>query len=475
MKNIQKWLLAVLLLLGFAARGKAAEVFKNDDLDLNIGGRIQELGEMELLTDDAIRNHFRVYMWNVEDRLFTSGTYKDFKWNFEASFGGEDIANGTNGSFNLLDASVDIPIIPDMIYAKVGQFKDPASFENGVYEGNMLFTEKSPNFNLFFNEGFETGVALWGHLGNLDGVVALVQGAPNLPQRYLPEIANIPLPTLIRVGFNDGISDDPFHQKETGFTKPDKSQFAIHAETYIAADSNAGHGDLFSQMGGALSTFSDNSYYGNVLTSSKFNPFLAIQGSSNPVSQTYYQAGLDFQFRSPMGDTTFTLNGQAMIGHYDMTVNAPIPTGSALGKVPGPNGTLVNATVGSKYALNIGGGELMASVGDKPWEIAGRLAVCIPDNGLAGPATNTTYYSPIFVNSNPIVEVTIPSITWHMNDSAKLVAETMFMFNAAEAQDVDGNYVIAEQPGTASGTTYRAPYIQAGMVPIGRMMFQFQY
>jgi hypothetical protein len=51
----------------------------------------------------------------------------------------------------------------------------------------------------------------------------------------------------------------------------------------------------------------------------------------------------------------------------------------------------------------------------------------------------------------------------------------MFIFNGTETQDVDGNYVLAEQPGTATSTTYRAPNLQAGFVPIGRMMFQFQY
>jgi hypothetical protein len=462
-------MLCITFLLGFTAHGKAAEVFKNDDLDINVGGRIQELGEMELVTDDAIRDHFRVYLWNVEDRLFTNGTYKDFKWTFEASFGAEDIANGTNGSFNLLDANADIPLIVDSIYVKVGQFKDPASLENGVYEGNMLFTEKSPNFNLFFNEGYDTGVALWGHLGNLDGAAGLVQGAPNLPQRYLPEIVNLPLPVFIRVGYSDGITDDPFKAKETGFAKPDKLEYAVHAEGYAAADSNAGHGDLFSQIGGGLATYSDNSYYGNVLTSKVFNPYLSAQGSSNPVSAFYCQAGLDFQVRAPLADTTFTLTGQAMIGHFDLTVQAPLP-GLSLGTV---NGKPVS--VGNYYQLNIGGGELIASVGDKPWEVAGRAAVIIPDNGLKGTSTNNSTYRPIFVNDNPIVEITVPSITWHMNDDAKLVAETMFMFNAAEAEDVDGNYVVAEMPGSATGTTYRAPNIQAGFVPIGRLMFQFQY
>jgi hypothetical protein len=333
----------------------------------------------------------------------------------------------------------------------------------------MLFTEKSPNFNLFFNEGYETGVALWGHLGNLDGAAGLVQGAPNLPQRYLPEIVNFPLPMFVRVGFSDGITDDLFKPSQTGFVKPDKTEFAAHAMGYVAADSNAGHGDLFGQIGGGLATFNDNSYYGNVLTSKVFNPYIAVAGA-NPVSALYYQAGLDFQLRAPMSDTTFTLSGQIMIGHYNVTVPTITIKGAAPMSILGKP-----AVPGAQYALNIGGGELIASIGDKPWELAGRLAMVIPDNGLKGTSTNATNFTPIFINSNPIWEVTFPSITWHMNDNAKLVAETMFMINEAEAQDYDGNYVVAEMPGSATGTSYRASNVQAAFVPISRMMFQFQY
>jgi hypothetical protein len=484
MKNFTKWMAALVVLLGFAGTGKAAEIFKNDDLDFYIGGRIQELGELSLVTDDLVRNHFRVYLWNVEDRLFTYGTFKGFKWNFEASFGGENIANGTNGSFNLLDANVDVPIIPDMIYGKVGQFRSAANLESAVYDGNMLFTEKSPHFNLFFNEGYETGVALWGHLGPLDGAGGLVQGAPNLPQRYLPEIVNFPIPMFARIGYSDGITDDPFKAAQTGFERPDKMQFAVHAMGYIAADSNAGHSNLFGQMGGGLATFNDNSYYGNVLTSSKFNPYLSLAGAL-PVTALYYQAGLDFQVREPMADTTFTLSGQAMIGHYEMKV----PGGKIINGAGGTPVTVQNndgpmtisgvvypagTAVGRKFELNIGGGELIASIGDTPWQLAGRLVMIIPDIGMVG-----TYYTnknnPIFVNSKPIWEITFPSITWHMNEFTKVVAEAMFMFDAPEAQDYDGNYIVAEMPGSATGTGYTGPNIRAGFIPIGRMMFQFQY
>ncbi len=496
MKTFQKVLMAALLLLGFLPRVHAAEIFKNDDLDISLGGRIQELGEMELVTDDSIRNHFRVYCWNYEDRLFTSGDYQGYKWNFEVDFGGEDVANSTNGSFDLLDAYVDIPLIPDMVTIKVGQFRDPTELESATYDGNQLFTEKSPNFNLFFNEGYDTGVALYGHIGNLDGAAGLVQGAPDLPQRYLPEIANIPLPMFLRIGYNDGITDDPFHQKQTGFAKPDRALFAIHANGYVAADSNAGHGDLFSQMGGGLATFNANSYFGNVLLSKTFNPYLGADSASTPVTENYYQAGLDFQFRSPLADTTFTCTGEVMIGHYDITVSTPmistVPTGFIPSATIGPNGAApMTAVPGRQYALNIGGGELTASIGDKPWELAGRLAVVIPDSGMEGPQAGGTatvitvagtkytgyFFNPIFPNGNPIWEVTFPSITWHMNDDCKLVAETMFMFNEAEAEDVDGNYVIAEMPGSATSSTagYRANNIEAGFVPIARMMFQLQF
>jgi hypothetical protein len=296
-----------------------------------------------------------------------------------------------------------------------------------------------------------------------------VQGAPNLPQRYLPEIVNFPLPTFIRVGFSDGISDDLFKPAQTGFVKPEKTQFAVHAMGFIAADSNAGHSNLFGQIGGGLATFNDNSYYGNVLTSSKFNPYLSAAGA-NPVSAVYYQTGVDFQVRAPLSDTTFTLSGQAMIGHYNMTVPTTTIAGASPMSIMGKP-----AVPGAQYALNIGGGELIASVGDKPWELAGRLVMVVPDDGMKGTSTNSSTYRPIFVNSDPIWEITFPSITWHMNEDTKLVAESMFILDEVEAQDYDGNYLIGEMPGSATGTSYRAPNIRSSFVPVGRLMFQFQY
>ena len=475
MRKSWKWALAALLLMGFTAHGKAAEVFKNDDLDLFVGGRIQLMGDAELVTDDWVRDHFRVYLWNEEDRFFTSGSFQGYKWNFEVAFGGEAI-NSSNNQLNLLDASADIPIINDMITAKVGQFKVPGNLESAIYEGNQLFSEKSPLFNLFFNQGYDTGVALYGHLGNLDGQFGLVQGGPDVIQRYLPEILNFPTPMFLRVGFNDGIADDPFHPMQTGFAKPDKLQVAAHLTGYLAADSNAGHSEDLGLGGSYLATFNANSQYGNVLISSVFNPYLGVAGA-NPVSATYYQVGADFQVRAPLADTQFTLTGQAMIGHYDMTVPTALPYEAPVSVLGAP------ATPGQPNSINIGGGEVIASVGDKPWEVAGRFAMVIPDTNMVGTYTKRnpngtpiagTFYAPIFVNSDPIVELTVPSITLHVNNDVKVTAETMFMFDTPVVHSDDGIYVVSEMPGSAN-SGINSPNTRSGFIPVGRMQFQFQF
>ena len=268
------------------------------------------------------------------------------------------------------------------MYLKVGQFKDPTNLESATDNSYMLFTEKSPNFNLFFNSGYEMGLVLVDHFGNFDSALGLVQGAPNLPQRYLPEQLYLPLPMFLRVGYSNGISDDPFHQRQTAFTKVDDLQYAIHLNGFVAANSNAGHGTLFSEMGSGLGAFLYNQdYNGNVLLSSVFNPYMGFAGSGQPVSGLYYQVDLDFQVRAPLSiGKIFTLSGQAAMGHFGTTVQSG-DTGTVLG---------VAAVAGNSYALNIYGAELTASLQDPTWTFAVRLAMVIPDSGFQGAWKNVT-------------------------------------------------------------------------------------
>jgi len=472
-RSVTRWAsaLAVLLSLAFVAQAHALPVVQNGDLTMSVGGLIQAMGEMEYVSDGVKSNAIRAYVWNIADNIYTSGSYEGYAWRLETAFGGAANANGTNGLLNLLDAYVDVPLIQDGLYLKVGQFKDPTNLESATDHSAMLFTEKSPDFNLFFNSGYEMGLAFVGHAGNFDSSLGIVQGAPNLPQRYLPEQLYLPLPLFLRIGYSNGIAEDMFHQRQTGFKAPDQVEYAVHLNGFVAANSDAGHSTLFSQMGGGIKQFSYNQdYNGNVLTSSVFNPYLSYTSAGEPVSALYYQGSIDFQLRAPLSNgKTFALQGQGSIGHFDTTVQAGDTNASD--KILGQP-----VVAGNSYSLNIFGAELIASIQDPVWTWALRLAMVIPDAGLQGQYTATSAFVNIFANTNPIWEVT-PAVSYNLNRFVKVTTEVMFMFNAPEAQDDDGNYVIAEMPSTASstGSTYLGSNIAANFVPIGRMMLQVSF
>jgi hypothetical protein len=455
MKAFRKYFFGLVLLMGFASQSRSAELFQNDDLTFNLGGRFQELGELELVTNDPYRDHTRVYLFNVEDRLTSSGEFKGFKWNFEVALGGEAV-NSSNNQINLKDFNADIPLIPDSTYFKVGQFKVPTNLESAVYEGDQLFTEKSLIYNMFFNTGYDNGMSLWGKLGGFDFAGGVLSGAPNLPQRYLPETFEFPPLMFMRVGFDDGITTDPFHQMQTGFAKPLKAEFALHLNGMYENDSNAGHSTDLSLESGYIGDFSANGDYGNMMLYTAWNPFLGRTAANfGPVNATYWTASIDTQFRAPLGDTTFTLTAQANVAQFTASNFAPF---------------LMNGQMVSAGAINIGGAEVIASIGDNPWEIAGRFAVVIPDNAFQVTPTAGTTYTAI-TGSSPLYEVTLPSITWHLNEDAKLVAEAMWMINAPEALGNDGMYVLAEMPSQVATTGMQS----ISLIPSGRMMFQFSF
>jgi hypothetical protein len=467
MKIFKKWILAVVMLAGLMARGQAAEIFKNDDLTLDLGGRFQELGQLEYVSDETVRDQTQIYLFNIEDRLFLNGDFKGYKFHFEEALGGEDI-NSSNNNLGLLEFNVDVPLIPDMAYVKVGQFKVPSNLESATYEGNMLFTSHSDLMNLFFNQGYDNGLAIWAHFDQFDIAGGALDGAPDLPQRYLPEIFNFPPLVFLRVGLNDGITDDPFHQKQTGFAKPTKAEFALHLNGEFEQDSNAGHSDDLGLQSSYPVTFSANGPFGNALLMSLFNPYLSGAGI-NPVNAEYWNASIDTQYRAPLGDTTFTFTAQVNVAGYDTTLPAAI--------------TLANGNKVTSGALNIGGGEVIVSIGDNPWEVAGRFAVVIPDDGMistftptAGPLKNIPQAQT--VGSDPIYEVTLPSITWHMNENTKLIAEAQWLFNTPEVTSTpanattgDGTYLLTQMPSQFGGGVES----RGSFIPVGNMEFQFSF
>ncbi len=484
MKTFKSLLTVSVLLLGFQALGNADQatptattsqvsqgdqasptatpaadqILKTGDLTVNLGGRFQELGELELVTNDPLRDHTRVYLFNVEDRLIVNGDYKGTDYWFETAFGGEAYST-SNNQINLLEYDANVPLA-DGVSIMAGQFKEPANLESADYDGYLLFTEKSELMTIFFNMGYDGGVALSGKSGDLDAIVGVEDGAADLPQRYLPEFFNFPPMTFLRLGITDGIKDDPWHPRQTDFDKPDNSQFAVHVNGIYLNDSNAGHStDAALQSSYVTVGSATTDDYGNFMMSGEWNPYLGKTAPNyGPVSAAYWQASLDAQYRAPLGDTVFALQGQVNVAQFTASNFAPIT---------------VNGKVMTAGSLNIGGGEVMASVGDNPWVAAGRFAMVIPDNGFKYSYATGEYAT--ITGSDPIYELTLPSITWKANPDTKLVAEAMWLMNTPTVFGGDGEYVIAEMPSQVSNATASTPITRLGLVPAGRMMFQFQF
>jgi hypothetical protein len=150
-----------------------------------------------------------------------------------------------------------------------------------------------------------------------------------------------------------------------------------------------------------------------------------------------------------------TLTAQANLAHFDAWDFAPM---------------VINGQTVTSGQINIGGAEVIASVGDNPFEIAGRFALVVPDNSFRVTPTAGTVY-PSITGSKVLYELTLPSITWHMNSNAKLVAEGMWMVNAPETLGNDGMYVLNEMPNQVAATGMTS----VSLVPAGRMMFQYSF
>jgi hypothetical protein len=447
---------ALLAFQGLAVSGRAAEVIKTDDLTLDIGGRFQTLGELENVTTEHTRENTRVYLFNTEDRLKASGLIDGTKFYFEESLGGE-ADNSSNNQTNLLEYNAEVPLIWGTSVV-VGQFRVPTSHASAGYEENMVFTEHSPLTDLFFNQGYDTGIVLKGSAGLFDALVGTISGAPDLPQRYLPEIFNVPPLMIARVGLGN-IKDDAFHPAQEGFAKPDTTQWAVHANGQYINDSNAGHSTDLSLQSSYFTTFSANSEFGNAVLNSSWNPYLGKTAANfGAVTASYWTASIDAQLRQPLGDYTLVAEGQGTWTQFQASNFAPV---------------VMNGRAVTSGSLNVSGAELMASLQAKMWALSARASVVLPDSSFSYNYAGTNY-TPI-TGSAPIWEVTFPSLMVKVNSRVKLVAEGLFLIDTPEALGNDGVYEVTEMPSQVTNATAANPITRNEFVSIGRMMFQFAF
>ncbi|MES2202621.1 MAG: hypothetical protein V4498_10250 [candidate division FCPU426 bacterium] len=470
--KMRRWKIAgaVALLAGSIGSGRAFQLLKTEEATIDVGGRFQTIGEFENIKSEPIRSVNRIYLFQVQNRLKLSGNFEGTKFFFEEALGGEAI-NSSNNQLNLLEFNAEVPVIEDVFSIIVGQFKVPTNLQSADYDENLLFTGRSLAQNWFFNQGYDLGLVLKFNVSPVDALFGVVAGAPDMPQRYLPEVFNMPPLLIARIGAGN-FKEDPFHPKQEGFEKSESLQWAVHAGGIYGRDSNAGHSTLLALQGGYATTFSANGPYANAVMNSNWNPFL---GKTAPnfglVNATYGSGGVDIQLRALVGELTLTVQGQANWSQFSTQ------DFQAFYMKVGNSPTKTLVTSGD---INIAGFEGLASLGNKKFAASGRIDIIMPDPNFAYKSSGAgTSASPYIYNqitgADPIYEITAPSLMLHVNKRVKLIAETTFILNAPESLGDDGVYELLEQPQQVTVLTPANPAMHAGLVTIARMMFQFAF
>jgi hypothetical protein len=249
------------------------------------------------------------------------------------------------------------------------------------------------------------------------------------------------------------------HPKQEGYAKLDELKWALHANGEYIDDSNAGHSTDLSLQSSYFTGFSANSYFGNALLNTAWNPYLGKTAANfGEVDARYFQWGLDGVLRVPVGGLNLALQGQATWAGYDASHFVPF---------------VMNGQTVSSGSINIAGAEAMASIGNDTWALSGRFDTVLPSKGFAYNYTGTKYAT--VTGTRPIYELTFPALMLKLSSRVKVVAETMYLINAPEALGNDGVYELLEMPSQVTNANATNPLTRNEFVPIGRMMFQLAF
>jgi len=430
MNNLKRTAALAALLLGLTARGFAVELITKDDMELNVGGRMQLFGLGQTVKDPH-RTDARVFLFMKQSRLMFFGRYENYKYYVELAFAGEEEVANKNASLNLLDYYFDVPL-GDAAFVKLGQFKIPYSRERITSSGEMLFAERSIQ-SLAFKPGRDVGVAVHGGKGALAGVFGVFTGGGrDVPERYLPEKLGFPLVAL-RLGVNNNLDKDVFTLSQTDHAA-DRVKTAVFLNALYTKDTIIGHSTVLNVK------TSDK----NLLLNPNWNPYIVM----TPYDKgDLWQAGADAALRAPLGSFTFT------------------------GEIEGNTAEFHN----NYGTLNLAGGRAQIGLYKKPIEAAVQYAFVIPDNKMAyyDTAAKKTY---AVTGSRTIHQIT-PSVTYHLKklQKAKIILDAPVLLNMPTFIEKGvGAYVASEQPDQTS-VLKSGGRVKLQTVVEARMLFQLAF
>jgi hypothetical protein len=473
---------ALMALLSAPAAVGAVEVYKTDKAKVDLGLRMQLMGTLEYsgnpayvqavpvstTTGNGNRDYTRIFLFQKQNRLRVDADLEGTLVKFENAMGGEAYAGGNN-LYDLTELSAEVPLgASASVVAGLG--KMPWNQASATYDQNSLFTDKSQLFNLFFNAGYDTAVYGKARFGLVDAVLGVEQGAGNLPQRYIPERLILPVPVFLRLGLGN-LKEDPARFRQMGFGAIEETQWALHANGFWAADSGAGHGTLFSQMGSQAELSKGPFQNGNFMFVKGYNPFAGYTTGSGGLAapdNQFWNASIDGQLRVPTKGGAVVAGAQWNVAQYVAKgMNSTFVAGQRIKNQP----TVTRDGKAQTYnfgQITVQGGEAYLGYVADGWAVATRVDVLLPDP-LLGSAT-VSYFQ-----SDPIWEITFPSLTYQVNSFTKLVAETEFTYNAPQAVDTDGIYQLKTVPVEYALVTGPDRINHEWLTGVGRLMLQVAF
>lgn len=444
MKYIKALANLALILLGITSvgYGMGIEVYKNDKLNLIIGGRLQLVGYGQYVNDPA-RSNGRIYLFLKQARLNVHGQVEGIKYNTEWVGAAEDV-NGSNTGLTLLDYDFDVPVYhTESTWFKIGQFKVPYSRESLNDEAQFQFVEHSINF-LGFNLGRDYGAAMHTYHGKWAAVGGLFTGgARDVPLRFIPERLGFPM-FVARVGYNDGLDKDIFTVVQNDL-HPQRTTQAAYLNAMYFRDTEIGHSTVL----GARTTER------SLMTNLNWNPFptkgapvvppvAGIPATPSRISQgDFWQAGWDVAARGPMGNGyAWSTEAEADYARFS----------NAYGRI-------------DLSGVRVQGGILKDKV-----EVAVRYSVLYPDPNFSISGMNIT-------GTTPIQEVA-PAVTYYVRGhDFKIVFDAPVLMNVPVfVENNVGAYVATEQPDQATVINPSAKgFVERQTVPEARLMFQLAF
>ncbi|MDZ7724398.1 MAG: porin [candidate division KSB1 bacterium] len=417
MKYILNLGLFITLVIVTALPIQSAEILNNKDTELNLGGRIQSYGVMELIPDE-ISDYPRILLFVRDTRLRLDGRYNNMNYELEVMLGGEadNLINRPNRgdaasqpiTALLMDAWGEFSLTENLAL-RAGQFKVPYSRENLTEGADLQFTNRSINHRAL-NVGRDTGVMLHGSKDNKFAAFALLTGGGiNQRVRYIPVKMGFPM-TVLRLGYNT-LDSNPLEVKEF---YPEKEGVAVYANALYVKDTNVGHGSVLSMRQ------HESSY---IL--SGWNPYL-----SGEYGETLTQFGADVAVQKKASGSLLSLGAEFNYGTYEGDAGS-----TSMSAATARAGLMVNDWL----------------------QLGARFSMFTPDEEIA------------FLD-NKGVQIFAPAVTCHFNENLKLKMDLPIMLNAPLAKEEGlGYYNLIYQ----TGQTYLP--VERNTAITGRMILQFAF